>query len=350
MKHSYFYVALAAGILLGGMPQVTFADDAEATPAATKSVKKGKKAQKGKKSKKVKAAEWSPELKAALEGCNFYNGVTPNPQARYFVLLESASWCGPCKAVMPQVVAAYPAMKEGDVEVILLNKDKTPEAAQKYVDDYKMEFPAVMVAGMPKIPGHVSGPGIPFMTIIDAEGNTVQSGHGQMSLQWKQLTENYEKKGGAAKKAVEDETEADDEEEKKDDGPGAVVEAMKDVKFLGGKPSKKADYFIYLHSASWCGPCKAIMPDIVKEYRKMKKAGVEVILMGHDKDEKGVKSYLKSYKAKMPALVSTSDEAKAMPGNKAIGGIPHAIIVDKDGNIVREGHGKIVLDWKEICK
>ena len=35
----------------------------------------------------------------------------------------------------------------------------------------------------------------------------------------------------------------------------AVQEAMKGVKSFNRKINKKAKYYIYLQSASWCGPC-----------------------------------------------------------------------------------------------
>lgn len=359
IKRTLLFAALAAGVLFGGMPQVAFADDAEAS--ATKSVKKSKKGKKSKKkSKKSDGEHLSPELKAALESRDYYNGKTPDLSAEYFMILSSASWCGPCKALMPQLVAAYPTMKKMGVEVILSCNDRTLDAAKAYADHYNLEFPAMMVTGVNAIPGYVSSRGIPNTCIIDAQGKTVKTAVGGAAvLQWKKDIEAYEAKNeaagdDAAADAADEEPEDDDaaeEKEKKDDGPGAVVEAMKGVKFINAKPSKKADYYIYLHSASWCGPCKAIMPQIAKEYKKMKRAGVEVILMGHDKDEKGVKDYIKHYKVKMPALVSNAPEALAMPGNPAqVAGIPHAVVVDKDGNVIRAGHGSLVLEWKEICK
>ena len=59
---------------------------------------------------------------------------------------------------------------------------------------------------------------------------------------------------------------------KDEDSPlPAVKAAIQELDFVSGKPSDKAKYYIYLHSASWCGPCKALMPEIVKDYKKMKK-------------------------------------------------------------------------------
>ena len=58
-----------------------------------------------------------------------------------------------------------------------------------------------------------------------------------------------------------------------------VVTAVKKVKKVKGRVNEKADYFIYLFSASWCGPCCREMPEIVELYDDIKKSGkVDIIL------------------------------------------------------------------------
>lgn len=131
----------------------------------------------------------------------------------------------------------------------------------------------------------------------------------------------------------------------------AVRAAVKEIKFLSGKPSSKAKYYIYLHSASWCGPCKALMPEIVKDYKKMQKKKVEIILIGHDKTEAAAKDYLKHYDADFPCILYTDPAAQSLPGfTTQFAGIPHATIVDENGNVLCDDHGRKALEWKTICK
>lgn len=152
--------------------------------------------------------------------------------------------------------------------------------------------------------------------------------------------------------ALADESPAPKTEKKVKKSDSSVVKAaIEDIEFLtDDKPSKKAKYYIYLHSASWCGPCKALMPEIVKEYKKMKKKKVEVILIGHDKTPDAAVAYLEHYEAGFPGVLATSPDAKKLPGITAPNGIPAATIVNEDGKVLYSGHGKGALDWKKICK
>ena len=130
-----------------------------------------------------------------------------------------------------------------------------------------------------------------------------------------------------------------------------VAEALSNIELMGGKPLKGAKYYVYLHSASWCGPCKALMPQIVKEYKKMQKKKIEVILIGHDKTPEAAKAYLEHYKADFPCILYTDPAVNSLPGYTAnFAGIPHATIVDAEGNQLMDGHGKITLEWKTVCK
>ena len=76
----------------------------------------------------------------------------------------------------------------------------------------------------------------------------------------------------------EDEEDMDDEdddsvskkklkkEKKAKQAPSPVVPAVKKMKRVKGNANAKADYYIYLFSASWCGPCCKEMPNIVKSF------------------------------------------------------------------------------------
>lgn len=127
-----------------------------------------------------------------------------------------------------------------------------------------------------------------------------------------------------------------------------VAKALKEIKFVSGKPNLKADYYIYLYSASWCPPCCRLMPKIVKEYANIKRSGkVELILIGADQTEKKVKEYVDKYKADFPATWQSTKGVMNLPGNTVPRSVPTAIFVDKDGSVITSGSGSIILDWKK---
>ena len=129
---------------------------------------------------------------------------------------------------------------------------------------------------------------------------------------------------------------------------GAVPAALSQVSFVSGAPNANADYYIYLYSASWCTPCRKVMPSIVKEYAAIKNSGkVELILVGFDGNDQAVKSYVDKYNAAFPAVWHNAPGVPALPGNKPTRGIPGAVIVDKNGNTIFSGSGAAVLEWKK---
>ncbi|MBE6418459.1 MAG: TlpA family protein disulfide reductase [Akkermansiaceae bacterium] len=137
---------------------------------------------------------------------------------------------------------------------------------------------------------------------------------------------------------------------KKDDSKktSAVGKALGKLKTFNGKPSKKAKVYVYLQSASWCQPCNQEMPEVAATYLEMKKDGrAELILIGHDQEEDAAKKFLKQYKAKFPGILVSGKNVDKLPGFTMAQGIPNAIMVDEDGNVLASGYPSSVLPgWK----
>lgn len=129
-----------------------------------------------------------------------------------------------------------------------------------------------------------------------------------------------------------------------------VVKAVKKMKKVKGRLNAKADYFIYLFSASWCGPCCREMPEIVEQYKDMKKDGrVEIILMGKDETPDGVKSFMKQFNMKFYAVMADDKNATKVPGFTNPSGIPNCTVVDRYGRVITAGHpGSIIPGWQSV--
>lgn len=129
----------------------------------------------------------------------------------------------------------------------------------------------------------------------------------------------------------------------------AVTAYVNSNQFLTGKPMADAQYYIYIYSASWCGPCRALMPKIVAQYPEMKANKVEVILISCDRTTEAAKNYIEHYKVGFPGLHVSSPVAFKLPAATNPRGIPHAIIVDANGKVLHQGHGASALGWKQVC-
>ena len=52
------------------------------------------------------------------------------------------------------------------------------------------------------------------------------------------------------------------------------------------------EYYLFYYTASWCPPCQAFTPDLVKFYEKNKDARFEIVLVTSDNDEDAMASRL----------------------------------------------------------
>ena len=188
------------------------------------------------------------------------------------------------------------------------------------------------------------------------EESTPKKKKGKKSKKSKKGDKKSKKKAGKkSEEQVEEESDAEAEEKKGPSKP-AVVEAMEKFKILNGKPNLKADYYIYLCSASWCGYCQACMPVAMEQYKKMKASRkVELIIIGGDKTEKEAVDYLKKYKSKNACIMFSALQATQFQGLPGVGmpGFPSISVVDKDGKMIKNVIGasqvkEVLTNWREL--
>lgn len=188
------------------------------------------------------------------------------------------------------------------------------------------------------------------------EESTPKKKKGKKSKKSKKGDKKSKKKASKnSEEQVEEESDAEAEEKKGPSKP-AVVEAMEKFNILNGKPNQKADYYIYLCSASWCGYCQACMPVAMEQYKKMKASRkVELIIIGGDKTEKEAVDYLKKYKSKNACIMFSALQATQFQGLPGVGmpGFPSISVVDKDGKMIKNVIGAsqvkdVLTNWREL--
>ena len=192
MKHSLLYLALTFGLAVA-VPAAMAADPAGNKPKAAKKAKKDKKSKKkAEAQEETPAAEEAPAPAAeqapanavgeALKGVNFITDTKPRYDAKFYIYLTTAGWCGPCNREMPNVVKQYPLMLKKDVQLIMISADQQPEAATHFMKRNRGDFPCIM--GNPttetqKLPGYRDTHAIPQAILVDAAGNVITMGPAQ---------------------------------------------------------------------------------------------------------------------------------------------------------------------------
>jgi thiol-disulfide isomerase/thioredoxin len=90
--------------------------------------------------------------------------------------------------------------------------------------------------------------------------------------------------------------------------------------------------------ASWCGPCRAEVPNVLSNYRAYHDKGFEVVGVNLDTDPSLAEQYRSQTGFKFPTIFSTKQGAMGWDNPIArkygIAAIPRVMLVDKEGKVV----------------
>lgn len=114
-----------------------------------------------------------------------------------------------------------------------------------------------------------------------------------------------------------------------------------------GKPIKLSDYVgkgkvvLIDFWASWCGPCRREMPNLVSAYNKYKGKNFEIVGISLDKDNEAWKESIEKLNITWPQMSDLKGWQNEGAQKYAVNSIPHTILVDGDGTILARGlHGE----------
>ena len=97
---------------------------------------------------------------------------------------------------------------------------------------------------------------------------------------------------------------------------------------------KQNKYTLLDFWASWCGPCRAEMPNIVKAYHKYHKKGFGIVSVSLDEDAQRWTQAIKTLKMDWDHLSDLKGWQSVGSDLYGVGGIPATVLIANDGTII----------------
>ncbi len=123
-----------------------------------------------------------------------------------------------------------------------------------------------------------------------------------------------------------------------------------EMKTPEGKAIKLSDYVghgkvvLVDFWASWCGPCRREMPNMVEAYAKYKGKNFEIVGVSLDQDGDAWKEAIKQMNMTWPQMSDLKFWQSEAAQLYAVNSIPHTMLIDGNGTILARGlHGEELL-------
>ena len=115
--------------------------------------------------------------------------------------------------------------------------------------------------------------------------------------------------------------------------PAKLGYTLKDMK---GADVRMADYkgkvILLNYWATWCGPCKIEIPDLVALQDKYRDQGFVVLGVSQDDDPETLRDFAAKFKMNYPVLVGR-DQPEALDAQGPLWGLPTSYLIARDGTI-----------------
>ena len=108
------------------------------------------------------------------------------------------------------------------------------------------------------------------------------------------------------------------------------------VKDMNGADVRLSDYkgkvILLNYWATWCGPCKIEIPDLVALQEQYKEQGFVVLGVSQDDDPETLRAFASAYKMNYPVLVGR-DQPDLLDAQGPLWGLPTSYLIGRDGTI-----------------
>jgi thiol-disulfide isomerase/thioredoxin len=85
--------------------------------------------------------------------------------------------------------------------------------------------------------------------------------------------------------------------------------------------------------ATWCGPCRSVMPDLVETYKAYHDKGFEIIGISLDKDQSQLEKYMQETGITWQPYYDGLGWDNKVARRFGVRAIPHIVLIDKKGAV-----------------
>jgi peroxiredoxin len=89
--------------------------------------------------------------------------------------------------------------------------------------------------------------------------------------------------------------------------------------------------------ATWCGPCVAELPNVIKAYEKNHRQGFEIIGISLDSDQKKLETFVKQKKMNWQQYFDGQGWQNKLAQQYGVNSIPATYLLDRQGKIIAKG-------------
>lgn len=106
-------------------------------------------------------------------------------KGRPIILNFWATWCGPCKAEIPMLMALADQYRDRQLAVLGVSVDDSPEDLRKFAEEFKMNYPVLVGLGQHEFQEKFEAVvAIPVTWFIRPDGTVLKKHQGPASKDW----------------------------------------------------------------------------------------------------------------------------------------------------------------------